>query len=80
MEIPLQPSLKGIQQIQSEKVASSLQKPIESIFPITFVSPFVFSNGVQLKGGINLVPLELNPCTKNKQVRLFEDRLRRVQE
>jgi hypothetical protein len=29
---------------------------------------------------IPLVPLELNPCTKNKQVRLFEDRLRRVQE
>ena len=24
--------------------------------------------------------IELNPCTKNKQVRLFEDRLRRVQE
>lgn len=54
IDIPLQSPLKGLQQIQSEKVVSSLQKPIDEIFPITFVSPFVFSDGVQLEGVINL--------------------------
>jgi hypothetical protein len=54
IQLPLQPELVSELQKQIIKIYQLLGKPHKDIFPLTFTTPYIFSDGSPLKGEINI--------------------------
>jgi hypothetical protein len=54
LDIPLQPLLAEQKEAQLKKLGDRFAKPLSSIFPLEFKTPFRFSDGSLLKGKINI--------------------------